>query len=75
MPYCSPPDPRDTAGRAIGQAAGEAMRHYARAAMLLFKLATVPFWAPFFIASGLKSGGASGYLSLNDSAIRRLETL
>ena len=30
------------------------MRHYARAAMLLFKLATVPFWAPFFIASGLK---------------------
>lgn len=54
MPYNSPPGPRDTAGRAVEQAAGEMVRHYARAAMLLFTLITVPFRAPFVIASGLK---------------------
>ncbi|MYC33876.1 MAG: hypothetical protein F4X64_11970 [Chloroflexi bacterium] len=49
-----PPDPHRTGGKAMGQAAGETMRHYVTIARLLFKLITVPFWAPFFMASGMK---------------------
>ena len=54
MPHHLPPDPHRTGGRAMGQAAGETIRHYATIARLLFKLITVPFWAPFFIASGMR---------------------
>ena len=49
-----PTDPRFVPGRSAERTALIIVKLYLRAAWLLFKLATVPFWAPFFMASGLK---------------------
>ena len=54
MPNRPPTDPHRTGGRPTGYAAGETIRRYFTIARLLFKLITVPFWAPFFLASGMK---------------------
>ena len=54
MPDRPPTDPNSVSDQSTGRVLLTTLKLYARAAWLLFKLGTVPFWAPFFMASGMK---------------------
>ena len=54
MPNQPPTDRQDAAGKAEARAAHEYVDEQPSAAFLLLKLITVPFWAPFFLASAMK---------------------
>ena len=49
-----PTDPNSFSGRSAERTALEIIRLYARLVWLLFRLATVPLWAPFFMVGGVK---------------------